>query len=211
VPDIEFFEELKSQFERQMDTKQRLDTKATDVMRISATIATLLVAISIFMFGQLQNYDYLTVALILFGVGFVSFIYSIIGAVLAHVTRDYTYPMGHQVFFDENNELDNNVVNLFRESTDDQFYERMIEEYLFCIRANSIENSFKSRFINQSHRFFLLGIIVLLGLLIIVFHAILISQISFTISASPIIFNVTNPTEAITNFTEIIINSTNNP
>jgi len=181
LPDKEFFQELKDQFQREIDLKERLDTKASHLMTVAGTVITLLLGMIVLIFGQIDTEtNFLKISFGLLIAGIVCAGLSLFAAVLTHITKNYTYPFGEEIFY-KNNKLDENTIKLFRESSEKKFYTRMIEEYLFSIKENSKENRSKSNTINGGHITLLGGIIMTIFAVIFLYFGILESPESFSI------------------------------
>ena len=178
MPDREFFEELKSQFEREMTLKERLDTKAWQLMRMSGVTITLLLALLVFINQLKLESPFFEISLLLLALSVIFSLLTMLAGLLAHYTRNYTYPMSHEPFF-EGHEMNQQNINLFRRSNDAQFFGRMIEEYLFSIRENSNENIQKSRTIANAHSSFFVALIITPFLIIALYVGILTSPEPF--------------------------------
>lgn len=171
MPEEEFFEELRLQLSREYDLKEKYDSKANTVMTIAGTMATLLFGFGVIFFGQLKpNYVFLNYLIFAF-IGSVSLIIiAIIMAVLSHLGRDFWYPMGADDLY-ENDKPKGDLIKNFRRSDKKSFYDRMVQEYLFCINENSKSNIAKSKFLVWSHWLFFFGILIIIPLAIFLIHA----------------------------------------
>lgn len=172
MPDEKFLEELRQQLSREYDRKDRLDSKSNTIMTISGTVATLLLAVGTFFLEKLKpEYQYASQAIYFLTGGVILIVVSILLSVLAHQLRSYTYPFGAEDFFDKKGVYNKSLAERFRLATDDLFYKRMIEEYLFSIKENAIVNDSKAKFLNLSHVIFFSGIFAIIALVIILVHA----------------------------------------
>ena len=160
MPDREFFEELKSQFEREITLKDRLDTKAWHLMRMSGTTITLLLATLVFISQLKLEPSFFGISLVLLVSAIIFSVLSMLAGLLTHFTRNYAYPISHEPFFD-GQQINLRNINLFRRSNEAQFFGRMIEEYLFCIRENTHENTAKQRTISNGHFAFFIALIII--------------------------------------------------
>jgi len=181
LPDKEFFQELKDQFQREVDLKDKLDTKAAHLMTIAGTVTTLLLGMVVFVFGQINvDTNLIKISFALLIAGIICGGLSLFAAVLTHITKNYTYPIGEEVFY-KNNQIDKETIKKFRESSDKKFYSAMIEEYLFSIKENSKENRKKSRTINGGHVTLLAAILITIFAIITLYFGILESPDSFSL------------------------------
>jgi hypothetical protein len=159
-----FLNELKSQFDRDIDIRNSLESKSTQLITMSSTIVTILVSIGAFLISKisanpdLQN----TYPLVYPSIFLVSLGILVSGIVLATICiyfltksaaiRKYKYPMGHENFF-ENDNYDEKEADKFRKYPTEVFNKHMVKEYLQSIKTNSESISEKSGLIKKGQKF----------------------------------------------------------
>lgn len=161
MPTKSFLSELQSQFDRLRDTKERLDSKAINMMTISGTISTLLMGVGAFLLNAVDLAHSLSgILLFLFIFGISLMIGTIVISINAYKLRDQDYPIGSKIFF-ENDERKDAMINRFIDATEKTFEKRMIEEYLDCIKQAEEKIKNKGHYVKWSQICFLIGILTL--------------------------------------------------
>jgi hypothetical protein len=161
----EFLNELRIQFERDLDIKKTLDSKATNMITMSGTIVTILIAIGTFLLTRLESTsNVFHVSLWILAVGIVLAITCIVLQIFSYSLKKYTFPMGHESFFVDG-EFNKEMSEKFRNAPKDQFTKRMVEEYLVSIKNFSKVNAKKARLIKIGQWCFVSGIIAIAVLL----------------------------------------------
>lgn len=161
----EFVEELRLQFERYVQVKNRLDTKANNIIAMSGTIATLFMGFGVFL---LQNVDFQTYSKISEFASF-SLILEIILTVLTIVfaftsyrLREYTHPISFEKFFKQDKkEPDPTKVKQFQDADSDQINEWAIDNYLKSIKSYEEQNNEQTKWIDYA-RFTFTGAIIII-------------------------------------------------
>jgi len=163
----EFLSELKSQFDRDMEVRKNLDSKITSMITMSSSVVTVLIGIGTLLVSNIEpKTDVFGISLWILGFGILTAIACIILLIKSYAMRTYTYPMGHERFFkdDEKGEYDYEMIKKFRTASLDKFAQLMIEEYLVSIKNSSKANSNKVKYIKLGQISFLcsMGLIALL-------------------------------------------------
>jgi hypothetical protein len=161
----EFLNELRLQFERDLDIRKTLDSKATSTITMSGTIVTILIGIGTFLVTRLDPTSQVYgTSLIIFAIGVISAITCIGFVITSYMLKKYIYPMGHEQFF-INGEYNTEMSDKFRKAPRDQFTKRMIQEYLTSIKNFSKVNADKAILIKIGQVLFL-GCIALTAILL---------------------------------------------
>lgn len=158
MPDPEFFQEIKDQYSRSIESRNNLDSKANNIITMSGTIVTLLMGFGTFILKDIKlEYAFLHHAIFALAIGIVLMIIGIVFSVLAYRVKTKLYPVGYKVFYPDG-KYNKTIVDKFRNSTEKEFYARIIEEYLASIKSNMELNSKKSKMVKISQWLFLAGI-----------------------------------------------------
>lgn len=152
----QFIAEIKTQFERDLSVKDTLDRKSVNMITTSMSVSTALIAIVTFAITNklIIDNDFTTIMIsIALTIGMLaigSFIWS-------YRLRNYQYPLGHEIFFEDRGKGDykRNTVNEWQTSPTKTFNARIIEEYLSSIKANAKSNKSKARALDFGQWLFL--------------------------------------------------------
>jgi hypothetical protein len=162
---LEFLAELKQQFERAIDLRKNLDTKASTMITIAGAISTLLLSIATFLITKIHPLDYVYLwSIAIFSVGVISAVISIIFFFRSYSIKKYYYPMGPKQFF-KNGEFIEENIDEFRFASKEKFTKHLIKEYLKGIKNFSEWNSKKAGYI-RSGQISLISSIGLVGILV---------------------------------------------
>ncbi|HZD34892.1 MAG TPA: hypothetical protein VE130_06775, partial [Nitrososphaeraceae archaeon] len=143
--ELEFLKELKQQFERAVDLRKNLDTKANTMITIAGAISTLLLAIATFLITKINPADGIpTWPIAIFSLGIISAIMAISFFIRSYSIKKYYHPMGAKYFFNKDELLEENI-DRFRNYPKEKFAGYLIKEYLKAIKSFSEKNSSKSR------------------------------------------------------------------
>jgi hypothetical protein len=129
----DFLNELKTQFERDVDLRKNLDNKANTMITISGSISTLLLAIATFLITKIHPTQGIFFgSIIILGLGIIFSIISISFFVKSYSLRKYRYVMGSEIFF-KNGKYDEAKIDRFRNASKEMFARHLIKEYLASI------------------------------------------------------------------------------
>lgn len=161
VPAIdEFLKELRLQFDRLIDVKERLDNKANNMMTMSGTVATILMGIGVFIVKSVNCVSSLLVVMLsIFAIGISFLIASIILNIIAHRLRTQDYPMGSKKFFDKR-VIQPNTVTEYSTAHKIDFQEMIVNEYLDCILDAEEKINHKGYLMKLGQISFLIGLSV---------------------------------------------------
>lgn len=152
--------ELKLQFDRELDIKTKLDAKASGVITMSGAVTTVFMGFGAFILRDLQTASWVTGVCIGLLIG--AAVLTTIGIYLssrAYRLRDYHYPLKHKTFYDPNTEeLNASIVQQFIQVPKSTFEEHMVNSYLECNRRNSDQNSEKASLINDAQNLYILAL-----------------------------------------------------
>ena len=160
----EFLDELKSQFDRDLEIRKNLDSKSTSMITMSSSVVTVLIGIGTFLVSHIVSLDtkvdVFGTSLWILVLGILSAMVCIILLIISYALRSYTFPMGHEQFYkkDKKDEYDHENIQKFRNASENEFTGLMIEEYLACIKDANKASSNKSRFIKWGQISFLVSI-----------------------------------------------------
>lgn len=165
-----FLEELKLQYNKELEAKDSLETKANSIITISGTIATFLFGFGLFMIEKLgSTYSFIHLISVLLAIGLSGIILAIILSAWSYRTDTYRYAMIHKVFY-KSEVLDEENVRRYENAPSDVFFDTMVRAYLRCNKQNSQNNASKAARIGSSLWFFILGIATIpaiIGILLI--------------------------------------------
>lgn len=132
--DSDFLGELKEQFQRAIDLRTNLDTKANTMISIAGAISTLLLAIATFLITKIRPLEDVYLAAIgILCIGIIFAVASIVFFVKSYSIKQYEYPVGASAFF-PNGKYVEAKVDRFRNASKEAFTKRLIEDYLFSIK-----------------------------------------------------------------------------
>jgi len=165
VPTPDFLEELRLQFERYIQLKDRLDTKANNMITMSGTIATLFMGFGIFL---LENIDF-TENLILVIIASLALMAEVILTGLtikysldSYKLRSYFHPIGYGAFYqNQDTEINRAVIDQFKNATRDEIDDHFIEEYLKGIKSYQEQNDKQTKGINCAQKTFIWAIVMI--------------------------------------------------
>lgn len=168
IPAIdEFLSELKIQFDRLIDVKEKLDNKANNLMAMSGTISTILMGVGVFIMNTKYNASELFyVMLILFCIGISLLIGSIVVNIFAYRLRTQDYPIGSKNFFCCGKQ-NNTVVKEYTTAHKIDFQEMIVTMYLDCIQDAEKKIDHKGYLVKRAQILFLIGLLTLPVILLI--------------------------------------------
>lgn len=156
MPNDELLTELQSQLERVIQIKDRLDTKANNMITISGIVATVFMGFGTFLLSNVDLTKHLCIA-ILAGLSLfaeiILTVFTIKYSLESYKLRNYYLPLGYQAFFDENtDEINYDVIKQFNESSKEDFDQHFIDEYLRSIKSYQVQNHDQTVGINKAQR-----------------------------------------------------------
>jgi|ERR1700730_14332141 len=121
-----FLNELKSQFEKEIDLRKNLDTKANTMITVASGISTLLIAIGTFLITRIVDKNvFYGISIGILAGGIVLTVIGIWFFIKSYSVRKYKYPIGHEHFFDENGMYKKKLVADVRNLPKKEFNDRL--------------------------------------------------------------------------------------
>lgn len=145
MPSKEFLQELKDSFNSVMQSKEHIEARASNIVTVSGTVAALLFGFGTYLLSNiasdyyLRNYIFYVLA---FGI-LAALISLLSGVLVAYRRTKYRFPMTYEAFY-KDGKLDPAVVDQFKQASQQDFSDRMIEEYLEAIKKNTERNADKA-------------------------------------------------------------------
>jgi len=163
MPNKNFLPELRNQFERYVQLKERLDTKANNMIAMAGTIAVLFMGFGAFLLSDVEitsNYGFPIIAAGALVVEVILTMITIKCALDSYKLREYTHPITFQAFYDGEQPIPD-VVNQFKDASDQEIEEHFINSYLTCIRSYQIQNVEQTSGINTAQRTFVGAVVMI--------------------------------------------------
>jgi len=161
-----FLNELRIQFERQIDLRKNLDTKVNSMITLATGLITVNLAIAGFLVSKItDNFVVYYVSIGIFCVVIYFAINAIWKLVKVYEIKQYDYPIGYEYLFDAN-EFDESMIDGVKNITESQYNDRMIKGYLNDIKSHEILNIEKVNGINEGQLWItrsLITIAILIG------------------------------------------------
>ena len=156
MPSADFLRELRLQYDRIHQIKDSLRTKANNTIMMSGTITPLLIGFGIFLLRDIepQNFVFLIFAILALMAEIILTTIIIRYSLNAYRAREYYYPISYEPFYDNEN-LREDVIQLFIDSNDEEFNRLYINEYLTGIRQNQRTLTDISNKIDVAQKYFL--------------------------------------------------------
>ena len=176
MPQENLLEELKLQFERFIQHKERLDTKTNNIIVMAGAIFTLFMGFGVFLLSGIESNQPALVnsAFVLLIIGIILFVLSILYSIEAYRLRNYYYPLGYNAFYNENG-LNHDVISQFNNATVEEFNQHFIAEYLESIKQNQQSVLEIAKNLDRALLFFV-GLVLLIPIFSIVIIAIKLIQ-----------------------------------
>lgn len=96
----DFLSELKLQFDRDMEVRKNLDSKITSTITMSSSVVTVLIGIGTLLVSNIEpKAEVFGASLWILAIGILSAFASVLLLIKSYSLRKYTYPMGHEQFF----------------------------------------------------------------------------------------------------------------
>ena len=125
-----FLNELRIQFDREVDLRKSLDTKANSMITLTTTLITINLAIAGFLITKItDNFLIYYIAIGIFSLVIFFSVNAIWRLVKVYEIKEYDYPMGYRFFFDRD-KFDDSSIEGVKNITESQFNDRMFKEYL---------------------------------------------------------------------------------
>lgn len=159
----DFLHELETQFDRYVHLKERLDTKANNMIMMAGTIAVLFMGFGAFLLSDVKftlNYGFPIIASGALIVELILTMITIKCALDSYRLREYIHPISFRVFY-AGDELDPDVVEQFQNASDQEIEEHFINQYLTSMRSYQIQNTEQTGGINTAQRAFVGAVVMI--------------------------------------------------
>lgn len=158
MPSADLLREIRIQYDRIHQIKDSLRTKANNTIMMSGTITPLLIGFGIFLLQDVEsaNYGYVIAAILALMAEVILTTFTIKYSLNAYRTKEYYYPVSYGPFYLADGNFNEDVIQQFIDSTDDEFNEHFIREYLIGIRQNQNTLSDVTNKIDTAQKLFLL-------------------------------------------------------
>lgn len=162
-----FLDEVRSQFDREVDSKERLDNKASGMIAASGTVVTLLAGFGALVIGGIATTNhYFWYAVDFFLVPVVLSTTSLCGAILAFRLQAYSYPMTYDKL-----RKDGALTPLYEKLSKmdkQKFTQIAIRSYLKCMEENKPINNSKAFIVSVSQWLLMIGLVLVPFLMLMV-------------------------------------------
>jgi hypothetical protein len=167
--DNDFPHEVRSQFQREIDLRVNLDSKVNNLITMSASIITALIALGSLLVIRINpRAEIFTTSIGIFIVGIVFASLAMLFFIKSYSIRKYRYPMGYEAFFDKSGNYLKDTVQQFTVSSKEKFSEHMVKEYILSIKNFAEQNADKSTAIRNGQTMLLVSSLSLASLLIFI-------------------------------------------
>lgn len=188
MPVNEFLNEIKLQFNNEIDLKKNADTKSQNIITISGVVTSIIFGSGVLLITRMKpEYDFFLHTLVLVALVLVLNLLAILLAVISARIQAYKYVMAHEDFFttkgytDEviknGKNFDQEEIKKYKTMDITQFNNELIDYYLEANKHNTEQNFRKIKNIQFSYYIFLAGISLVILILISVIYAVYTKQI----------------------------------
>jgi hypothetical protein len=195
VPINELLDELKAQYNKEFETQESLDKKASTMMATAGTVTSLLFGFGTFLVARVEP----TYALLYFAIlslllaSIITNIFSVFMCVKAYYVRDYYFVAKDKSFLKKNPNsynakdiaglkgLDDDRIRHYIEMRESDFKLGLIRTYIAYTLINADNNDKKAKYITLAQLTFLIGLVIIPILLAIVLHASSVGAINISI------------------------------
>lgn len=167
-----FLNELKSHFEKVIDLRKNLDSKANTMITIASSLITINIAIGTFLISRIMItagnspfFYYFPIGVLAGGVTLA--LISIRMFIQSYSIKDYDYPWGTDYFFVEGKYKQERVDNV-RKLPEKDFNDRLFRGYLRSIKSAEMNNDSKGESIKKGQKFLTYALIAIVALVILV-------------------------------------------
>jgi hypothetical protein len=170
--------ELKFQYDREIDLKKSIDSKINSFITTSSSITTLNVAIGVFFLSKIENTTnfYYYIPIILLGCVTLFAIVSILRFTSIYGIRMYKYPFGHQHFF-ENNVYSWEKVNKIKDFQEDDFKLMMIKNYIESIKTFDEINEERTNKVKKGQIYLTASLIAITSMILFILTSLIFGKI----------------------------------
>jgi hypothetical protein len=157
----EFLNELRKQFDYEIDIKDKLEAKATNTI----TVAGIMAAIFMGFGSQISDYvpnnsPYFSPALGVFLIELIVTMATVIISILAYKVGEYQFPLEREDFLSDDGKYNTSRIEQYRKMEDDD-YNKLLKKYLKCIKYNAKENEKKATRIVWAQATLILAVVLI--------------------------------------------------
>jgi hypothetical protein len=195
VPINELLDELKAQYNKEFETQEMLDGKASSMMATAGTVTSLLFGFGTFLVARVEPiYALLYFAILsLLLATIITNIFSVFMCVKAYYVRDYYFVAKDKSFLKKNPNsynakdiaglkgLDDDRIRHYIEMEESDFKLWLTRTYIAYTLINADNNDKKAKNITLAQLTFLIGLVIIPILLAIVLHASSVGAINISI------------------------------
>lgn len=157
MSETNFLNELRTQFDRLLKTKENLDKKATGMITMSGLVSALLMGFGTILLRSIDpSFKYFQCMLVVLLFGVLLMVITIILSVMAYKTRDQWYPLGSDKFYDK--DFVPKAIDSYRKAEENIYNLRMIRDYIFSMNDTEKIIESKGKWLKVSQWAFLAGI-----------------------------------------------------
>jgi hypothetical protein len=163
----DFLGALRFQYEKELELRNSLDSKANNMLTVCGSIITIAIAIATFLVSRIFPSIFVIIGLIALGAGIFCAAQAMSSFIKSYSLRSYRFAMGDEVFFDKKTgEYNKEQTMQFLNTKKEVFAGHMAKEYLESIRQNKTRNQEKGDMIKNGQKSLRLSILVIAGLVI---------------------------------------------
>jgi hypothetical protein len=188
MPVEEYLQELRLQYNNELDLRKNLDDKASKMITTAGTVTSLLFGFGVFIITRLGLESLANVATYFLIAAVLANIASIFLSLMALRLTKYAYVMTYDNFFtnddytkqqiQESENYNEKEIEDYKRKDLTEFKDEMIHDYLKCNRHNALKNESKVTKIKYSHYLFLGGVALIGILLLIILYPVALKAIS---------------------------------
>lgn len=163
-----FLEELKSEYSKDLELKNALDSKANSMITISFLSSTLLITVAAFLLSRIDILVFPSkILLIIFGTGIISSIVAISYSLQSFKIKNYVFAIDDRPFFDDEGLIIQEKIDEKRFMSRTEFIGERIKDYLICLRYNIRTNQRKADKIGKGQLYFIISISLISSFLLL--------------------------------------------
>ena len=174
-------DELKYQFDREIDLRKSIDSKISSFITTNSSITTLNVAIGVFFLSKIENTNnfFYYIPIVFFGCVTLFAIISNLIFISIYGMRKYRYPLGHQHFF-KNNEYSDDKIKKIMDLPKDHFNFIMIRSYLDSIKSFDEINEERTEKVKKGQIYLIISFITITLMIIFILISLIMRKIVLT-------------------------------
>jgi hypothetical protein len=158
-----FREELKAEYEKDFELKERLDNKANNIVTMAGLVAAIFAGFITFVLEDAvaPNFWLLIASIIALLVELYFLVKTIQSSITSTKVANYQHVFLWSHFINDKDELNHMRINEWKQATRKQFNDTLIQDYLKCSRRNHELNEKKASDIEKAQKYFFRAIAVI--------------------------------------------------